>query len=198
MFNSLSGRITEKRPGLLFLQTGGVEWEIAVPESSLGQLPAAGRDVRVFVHLYHREDQMRLFGFATSEERSLFLELLKVDGVGPRQAIRVLSGGTVEQFVSRLDAGDIDALARFPGIGKKTAQKIVLALRGKLSLRSEEGGGRGYEEIAAALVEMGFDRRQASEAVAAAVEGMAGASPQGPTEEEILKNAILRLSTSDR
>ncbi len=197
MFNSLTGRISGKRPGQLFLETGGIEWDIAMPESSLSRLPESGSDTRVFIYLHHRDDQMRLFGFATPEERALFLELLKVDGVGARQAIRILSGGTIEQFVARLDAGDIDSLAQFPGIGKKTAQKIVLALRGKLSLQGEEPGG-GFSELAEALVEMGFDRKRAAESIARVVDEMQQETSGAPTEEEILKKAIVRLSGPER
>lgn len=197
MFNSVSGRITEKRPGQLFLATDGIEWDITMPESSLAGLPEPGADVRVFVYLHHRDDQMRLFGFASPEERAVFLELLKVDGVGPRQAMRILSGGSVEQFVAKLDEGDADSLARLPGLGKKTAQKIVLALRGKLSLQPTAGAGQ-FEEITAALSEMGFDRKQAAEAVSAAAEEVGAQSPGTPSEEELLKRAIVHLSGSER
>jgi Holliday junction DNA helicase RuvA len=198
MFNSVSGRITAKHPGGVFIENGGIEWDIMVPDSSLQRLPSVGAEARIFVYLHHRDDQMRLFGFSAPEERTLFLELLKVGGVGPRQAIRILSGGTVEQFISRLDDGDADALARLPGIGKKTAQKIVLALRGKLSLESQGTVQEGATEIAAALFEMGFDRRRSAEAVAATVEELRKESSESPTEEEILKRAILRLSDSER
>lgn len=197
MFNSVSGRITEKRPGQLFLATGGIEWDVAMPESSLAHLPEAGADVRVFVYLHHRDDQMRLFGFASPEERTVFLELLKVDGVGPRQAMRILSGGSLEQFIACLDDGDADSLARLPGLGKKTAQKIVLALRGKLSLQPTAGGGR-FEEITAALAEMGFDRKQAEEAVVVAAEEIGAQSSEAATEEQLLKRAIVHLSGSER
>ena len=196
MFNSVSGRITSKRPGQLFLENGGVEWDITMPDSSIARLPALGQEVRVFTYLHHRDDQMRLFGFAAPEERTLFLELLKVEGVGPKQAIRILSGGTIEQFIARLDEGDSDALSQFPGIGKKTAQKIILALRGKLSLEEEASGG-GYEEITAALIEMGYDRRRAAEAVSAVAEELK-AVEGGAAEEAILKRAILRLSGTER
>jgi Holliday junction DNA helicase RuvA len=193
----VSGRITEKRPGQLFIENNGIEWDITMPDSSMARLASVGAQARIFVYLHHRDDQMKLFGFAAAEERTLFLELLKVEGVGPRQAIKILSGGTIEQFVARLDEGDADALAQLPGIGKKTAQKIVLALRGKLSLEAE-GGGQGYDEISTALIDMGFDRRRSAEAVAAVVEEIQKESPKPPSEEEVLKRAILRLSGSDR
>lgn len=197
MFNSIRGRVSAKRPGQLFLENGGVEWDIVMPDSSLANLSEVGSEARVYVYLYHRDDQMRLFGFATPEERALFLELLKVDGVGPRQAVRILSGGTMEQFLARLDEGDIASLSRFPGIGKKTAQKIVLALRGKLSLEPQEQG-IGNAELAEALVEMGYDRKAAAEAIAKAMEELRAESTDAPGEQEILKRAIVRLSGPDR
>lgn len=197
MFNSVTGRITEKRPGQLFLENNGVEWDITIPDSSLARLGTVGAQARIFVYLHHRDDQMKLFGFSAPEERTLFLELLKVEGVGPRQAIRILSGGTIEQFIARLDEGDADALSQLPGIGKKTAQKIVLALRGKLSLEPE-GGRQGNDEIAAALIDMGFDRRRSAESVAAVLEEIRKESSNPASEEEILKRAILRLSGSER
>ncbi len=196
MFNSVAGRITAKRPGRLFLENGGVEWDITMPDSSIARLPTVGQEARVFTYLHHRDDQMRLFGFAAPEERTLFLELLKVEGVGPKQAIRILSGSTIEQFIARLDDGDTDALSQFPGIGKKTAQKIILALRGKLTLE-EESVGTGFEEITAALIDMGYDRRRAAEAVSAIAEELK-AEEGGAAEETILKRAILRLSGTER
>lgn len=196
VFNSITGRITEKRENALFLETNGLEWDIAVPSSSLAALPVVGESARVFTYLYHREDQMRLFGFATSAERSVFFDLLKVDGVGPKQALKVLSGLPFDLLLRSLDSGDVEALSRMPGLGTKTAQKIVLALRGKLSFRSE-GESSEFEDIVAALVEMGFDRRQASDAVQASVAEIgATANPAPEIEKELLRLSIMRLSQS--
>lgn len=197
MFNSVRGRVAAKRVGQLFLENGGVEWDITMSQASLGELPEIGSEARVFVYLYHRDDRMRLYGFATDEERSVFLELLKVDGVGPRQAIRILSGGSLEQFLARLDAGDVDSLTRLPGLGKKTAQKIVLALRGKLSLKAKDESS-GFEDITAALVDMGFEKKQAEKAVSAALEELHGESDREPVENEVLKHAIVHLSGPER
>jgi Holliday junction DNA helicase RuvA subunit len=127
-------------------------------------LPAVGAEARVYLYLHHRDDQMKLYGFAQTSERVLFLELLKVDGIGPRQALRILSSTPPEMFLPILDAGDVEALSRTPGIGKKTAQKIVLTLRGKLRLEEHEASSSS-DELVAALVEMGFERKQAVEAV---------------------------------
>lgn len=198
MFNSLTGKITSKRPGALFLSTGGVEWDIAMPEASMDALPAVGAEARVYLYLHHRDDQMKLYGFAQTSERVLFLELLKVDGIGPRQALRILSSTPPEMFLPILDAGDVEALSRTPGIGKKTAQKIVLTLRGKLRLEEHEASSSS-DELVAALVEMGFERKQAVEAVDAAMRELVDDKASGASgEEEIMRRAIVRLSAGTR
>lgn len=198
MLNSLTGKITSKKPGSLFLATGGVEWEILMPDASIEALPEVGAEARVYVYLHHREDQMKLYGFAAASERRLFLELLKVDGIGPRQALRILSSTPPDMFLPILDAGDVEALSRTPGIGKKTAQKIVLTLRGKLRLE-DQGASSPSEELIAALVEMGFDRKPAAEAVDAALKELAEGKGIGAGgEEEIMRRAIVRLSAGAR
>ncbi len=198
MFNSLTGKITSKRPGALFLSTGGVEWDIAMPEASMDALPAVGAEARVYLYLHHRDDQMKLYGFAQTSERVLFVELLKVDGIGPRQALRILSSTPPEMFLPILDAGDVEALSRTPGIGKKTAQKIVLTLRGKLRLEEHEASSSS-DELVAALVEMGFERKQAVEAVDAAMRELVDDKASGASgEEEIMRRAIVRLSAGTR
>ncbi|HUZ18019.1 MAG TPA: Holliday junction branch migration protein RuvA [Spirochaetia bacterium] len=194
MFNSLSGTVTFKSAGVVHLMTGGIEWDITMPEASLDRLPAVNETAQIFIYLYHRDDQMRLFGFADPNERKIFLELQKVDGVGPRQALRILSGTPPEMLLPILDAGDIDALARTPGVGKKTAQKIVLALRGKLTFEGDAAAGPA-DDMVAALGEMGFDKKLAQEAVAAVTKELAEAGESGADhEEEIMRRAIVRLS----
>ena len=137
---------------------------------------------------------MTMFGFGTIEERSVFLDLLKVSGIGPRQALRILSGMSVDDFVKNMDAEDVDSLSRIPGLGKKTAQKILLTLRGKLSL-SKTSVETEHDEITEALVEMGFDRAQAHSAVNEVRSDPGG---DGELEEgELLRRAIVRLSASE-
>ena len=121
MFNSLTGEITFKGEERLCLQTGGVEWDLTVSRRALDRLPPVGQVTRVFTHLLHREDSMRLYGFSDPAERALFLDLQKVDGIGPRQALKVLSGVDREKFAQALETDDVDALSSLPGIGTKTA-----------------------------------------------------------------------------
>lgn len=200
MFNSLRGIITEKRQDVLCLATGGIEWELAVPLLDMEELPPAGQEARLFVWLYHREDQMRLFGFASEERRNAFLELIKVEGIGPRQAVKILSGIGQDELEAALENEDIARLEAVPGLGKKTAQKMILALKGKL-VRPGPAAGTGsvHEELVNALADMGYDRRIAAEAVenaarAVGAEASAGLS-QAEREKRIFKQAIVMLSS---
>ena len=120
MFNSIRGIVTEKRGELFRVATGGVEWDIAVPATDQARLAEPGEEGRVYLWLYHREDQMRLFGFCDEKRRSTFLELLKVEGIGPRQALKIMSGISQEELERALDAEDLPRLEAVPGLGKNT------------------------------------------------------------------------------
>lgn len=199
MFNSLRGIISFKGESQLFLLAGGIEWDISVSATTRALLPEPGNEARVFIFFYHKEDQMKLFGFATEEERSVFLDLMKVDGIGPRQAIKILSGINVESFLATVDSEDVDALIRIPGLGKKTAQKIILALRGKLTLKTDRPEAGEHNELLDGLVEMGFDKRQALKALEDAAKELEETSKEalkGPErEKELFRRAIVRLSS---
>jgi holliday junction DNA helicase RuvA len=191
MFNSLTGEITSKGEERLCIQTSGVEWELVVSRRAVERLPAVGQVARIFTHLVHREDQMKLYGFADTAERALFLDLQKVEGVGPRGALKMLSGVDREQFAQALDRDDVEALSAVPGVGKKTAQKIILTLKGKLTPASESGGRSAEDDITTALVGMGFDRKTARAAVAAALKAMKGTDRKGEDlERELFKRAV--------
>ncbi|MFW5813970.1 MAG: Holliday junction branch migration protein RuvA [Spirochaetota bacterium] len=194
MFNSLTGAITGRGPNLLLLSTGGVEWELEVSGFTLRRLASnESRDeVRVFTYLYHREDQMRLYGFATVDERRVFLELTRVSGIGPRAAVRLLSATSPSELIRMLEAEDVDGLVRLPGLGRKTAQKVILTLRGKLV--AEEGEAVStHAELVDGLVEMGFDRARVTSVVSQLATELADASPL-EREKEIFRLAIVRLS----
>jgi len=191
MFNSITGEITFKGEERLCVQTGGVEWDIVVSRRALDKLPAVGQAARVYTHLLHREDSMRLYGFLDPAERALFLDLQKVVGVGPRGALKVLSGVDRDQFAEALQRDDVDALSSLPGIGRKTAQKIILTLKGKLTPATEGPGRSAEDDIATALVGMGFDRRTARDAAARAVKSMGSVAMKGEElERELFKRAV--------
>ena len=165
MFNSIYGTITHKDDSKIFIELNGIEWQIYMPFNSITKLPQTGEAARVYTYLQHSQDSMQLFGFASPRERILFLDLLKVGGIGPRQAVKILSGVEVDNFIRQLDDNDVDALTRLPGLGKKTAQKIILTLRGKLSFEEDSEQASADSDIVNALVDMGFDRKSAESAV---------------------------------
>ena len=194
MLNSLSGEITGRGPNLIHISTSGVEWELEVSGFTLREL-AHETHARVFTYLHHREDQMRLYGFSGPEERRVFLELTRVSGIGPRAAIRILSSTSPRQLIKHLESEDLDALVALPGLGTKTAQKIILALRGKL-IRGEPGQSSQFGELIEGLVEMGFDRSRATAVVTEIAADLAEPTEAGAKggEDEIFRRAIVRLS----
>jgi holliday junction DNA helicase RuvA len=197
MFNSISGRLSEKRADTICVETGGVEWEIAVPARSVDDFGRLGDDARVFTWLHHYEDGMRLYGFPTEADRAVFRELMKVEGIGPKQALRILSGIKTEALGAALEAEDLGALQKIPGVGPKLAAKMMLSLKGKLVSAGgpgAKGPGRPGEfaDVVRALADMGFDRKAAEKAVAAAAKGVAAGVER---EREVFRAALLDLST---
>ena len=131
MIGRLSGKLVLKTPPQLILDVGGVGYEIEAPMSTFYQLPTVGDHVVLFTHLTVREDAHLLFGFASQQEKSLFRELIKLSGVGPKLALAVLSGVGVDEFWALVRSGDAARLTKLPGVGKKTAERMVLELREK-------------------------------------------------------------------
>ncbi|MEG0767011.1 MAG: Holliday junction branch migration protein RuvA, partial [Clostridia bacterium] len=129
MFAFIEGRVEEKRAGELVLNAHGVGYLLLCPASTVAAAPAMGEHMRAYTHLSVREDAMELFGFATREERTMFQKLCSVGGIGPRTALGILSSMPVRDLSIALIMGDLTALSRAPGIGKKTAQRMVLELK---------------------------------------------------------------------
>ena len=195
MFNSIRGLVAEKLSDGVYILCGGVEWDIAMPATDIGRLPPLGEEARVFTWLYHKEDQMKLFGFADPGRRSTFLELLKVEGIGPKGALKILGGIGQDDLERALETEDLARLEAVPGLGKKTAQKMILALKGKLA-KVKTIPETPYGELVEALAGMGYDRRAAAEALARA-EKEIGAGINGTEREKLLfKEAIVYLSSS--
>jgi Holliday junction DNA helicase RuvA len=194
MFNSLRGIIAGKSGDALYLSTGGVEWEITLPATDLSALPEPGAEVRVFTWLYHREDQMRLFGFTNERRRNTFLELLKVEGIGPRAAVKILGGIGQEDLEQALEAGDLARLEAVPGLGKKTAQKMILALKGKIAQALPSTAASPYGELTEALAEMGYDKRAAAEALSKAEAALPPGLTGAEKEQALFREAIVLLS----
>jgi len=195
MFNSIRGVVGGKSDEALFLLTGGVEWEIAAPATDMAQMPDAGGECRVFTWLYHREDAMRLFGFADEGRRNTFLELLKVEGIGPKGALKIMGGIGQRELEGALEAGDLARLEAVPGLGKKTAQKMLLALKGKLvQAPALSASASAHADLVEALAQMGYDKRAAAEAIAGAEGDLPPGLSQAEKEKLLFKSAIVRLS----
>ncbi len=195
MWNSLTGELTRKNLESIFLLVGDMEWDIAVPRSTLEALPAVGSRAKVYTWLQHTEDTMKLFGFAQVQERALFLDLLKVSGVGPKLALKCLSGLAPQQFAAALEAGDATLLSKVPGVGLKTAQKMILALKGKLLLDESPVSGGPDAELISSLAEMGFERKAVERVVAAvSAEPEFADLPSAERERRLFQRALLKLS----
>lgn len=204
MFNSLSGIITGKFPQKLYLDTHGIEWDVTCPDSALEKLPDVGCEGRVYVWMQHTDNLMNLYGFASDRDRSLFFDLLKVDGIGPKGAVKIMNNISTDQMVAILENGDLGLLEKVPGVGKKTAAKMLLQLKGKLTLESNSSTGTKktsspYADVISALVDMGYDKSKAADAVEKIVgqfsadETFAKAG-QSQKEDLIFRSAIVELA----
>ena len=167
MIGRISGKIAAKHPPQILVDVGGVGYEISVPMSTLYQLPATGGEVVLLTHLIVREDAHLLYGFATEQERHLFRQLLKITGVGARTALAVLSGMSVADLHHAVSSQDSGRLTKVPGIGKKTAERLLLELRDKLdiSVVMSSPGARDANDIANALLALGYNDKEIAWAV---------------------------------
>ncbi|HLX24016.1 MAG TPA: Holliday junction branch migration protein RuvA [Usitatibacter sp.] len=168
MIGRIQGILVEKNFPQVVVSCAGVGYEIDVPMSTFYPLPRSGEEVTLLTHLVVREDAHLLFGFLTANERGAFRQLLKISGVGPKVALSVLSGMSVEDLSAAVSAGDAARLTKIPGIGKKTAERLVLELRDKLprvamTARSDAEGASA--DVLNALLGLGYNEREASAAV---------------------------------
>lgn len=202
MFNSLFGVLTKKnvfdKSASIFLDCGSVEWEIWIPKTALDRLPFPGEETRVFTYLYHHEDLMKLYGFLSPDDRSLFLDLLTVEGIGPSAALKIMSAMETNVFVKALEEDDMAVLEK--AAGKKTAQKLVLKLKGKLVALSpaDVAGKSEFEDVVTALCSMGFDRKIVEPVVDKTAGEILGTEPgisRDELEKRLFKEVIVRLST---
>ena len=169
MIGRLTGILLEKQPPMIALEVQGVAYELDVPMSTLYQLPATGNKTTLFTHLVVREDAHLLYGFATDEERQLFRQLLRVSGVGARTALAVLSGLSVPELHQTVAMQDTSRLTRVPGIGKKTAERLMLELKDRLSgtIRTEDAAAapNSRGDALRALLALGYSEKEANAAL---------------------------------
>ena len=170
MIGRLHGRLIEKTPPQILIDVNGVGYEADVPMSTFCNLPAEGQEITLLTHFVVREDAMLLYGFATAAERQTFRALIRISGIGPRIALAVLSGMSTNDFAAAVENGDAALLTRVPGIGKKTAERLVLELKGKLVGSAFAGAllpaaSASQADITSALVALGYSEREAQTAV---------------------------------
>lgn len=168
MIGRIEGRLLEKNPPSILVDVAGVGYEVDVPMSTFYQLPAVAERVALLTHLTVREDAHQLFGFATAEERSAFRELIRISGVGARTALAVLSGLSVGELAQAITLQETARLTRIPGIGKKTAERLLLELKGKLGADlGAHAAPKGTTEVDVihALLALGYNEREAKAAV---------------------------------
>lgn len=162
MIGRLRGIILEKQAPDLVLDVQGVGYEVAAPMSTFCNLPAINEEVSLFTHLVVREDAQLLYGFATMRERLLFRSLLKVNGVGAKLALTILSGSDVDDFSRSVQEGDADSLTRLPGVGKKTAERLIIEMRDRLKNIS---GAMGLKPVVSAAASLAGAKDEAIEAL---------------------------------
>lgn len=160
MIGSLRGTVQDVNAETAVIEVGGVGYEILAPLGTLAELSVKrGQTVFILTYTHVREDALQLFGFSERAEKNLFLSLLKVNGVGPKMALNILSGERVERILSMIDQGDVKALSKFPKVGKKTAEQMVLTLKGKLVMDPASAAvvpAGVQRELTSALVNLGF------------------------------------------
>jgi len=195
MIGQLRGRLADKRPNQVMVDIGGVGYLVAVPLSTYASLGELHTEVTLLIHTHVREDQLALYGFLSSREKHFFELLIGVSGIGPSLALKILSGMTVEELVPAIRSGDIARLSKTPGVGRKTAERMVVELKDKLEavVVAEEkapASVAGAEaDVISALTNLGYDGRAAESAVAEAKRTTGTGS-----FEKLLKAALQELS----
>ena len=184
MIGRLTGVLARKEPPSLLLDVNGVGYELDAPMSTFYDLPATGDRVTLYTHLVVREDAHLLYGFSRESQRQLFRNLLKVNGVGPRMALAVLSGLSDEEFVRCVAQEDIARLTKVPGVGRKTAERLIMEMRDKLPEAAPgPAAADPVSEAVSALIALGYKPNEASRAVRAVPAGDLSA-------EEIIRQAL--------
>lgn len=200
MIGQVNGIILEKQPPQLVVNVNGLGYEIDAPMSTFYQLPEVGQEVKLYTHFVVREDAQQLYGFYTRDERTLFRTLLKVNGVGPRMALTVLSSASPAEFVRWVLENDTVSLVRLPGIGKKTAERLVIEMRDKLAdwhkVEAPLGTTSGkvdrnprhqsLQDAIAALVSLGYKQPEANRTVTKIDDGHS-------TSEELIRRALREM-----
>ena len=171
MIGSLRGKLIEKRPNQLLVEVGGVGYQVQIPLSTFAAIGAIHADATLLIHTHVREDQITLYGFVTAREKQCFELLISASGVGPSLALKILSGMSIEELVPAIRKSDLAQLVRIPGVGRKTAERMVVELRDKLAVIDVAEAGKPSTrsqleaDVASALVNLGYDVKSVERAI---------------------------------
>ena len=196
MIGSLRGKLIEKRPNQLLVDINGVGYQVQIPLSTFASLGALHSETSLLIHTHVREDQITLYGFVTAREKQCFELLISASGVGPSLALKILSGMSIEELVPAIRKSDLAQLVKIPGVGRKTAERIVVELRDKLVVIDVPDAGKPStrsqleDDVASALVNLGYDAKS----VERAIEKSRGAS--GADFEKLLRSSLQILGSS--
>ncbi len=200
MIGYLRGHLLQKRPNLVLVDVQGVGYSVQIPLTTFYELPAEGEEVALKIHTHVREDQMALFGFHSQREKDLFLKLISISGIGPRLGIAILSGAQVEELAQAIAEGNLGRLTAIPGVGRKTAERLVLELKNQVTAllapqqaqaaQTAEGPDALQEDVLSALVNLGYGRPAAEKAFSAVVRS----GDCGRTFEDLLRHTLRRLA----
>ena len=204
MIGRLQGILLSKGEAEVLLDVQGVGYEVEVPTSTLFQLPDPGQNLVLHTHFVVREDAQHLYGFLQLHERSLFRQLLKVNGVGPKLALGLMSGMETARFVAAVAREDVSALTKIPGVGRKTAERLIIELRDKLAQWEQEHGSvppaaakqnkpDNFLEAEQALISLGYKPQEASSAIVHATAQLADSEP-APATEQLIRVALKSLA----
>jgi len=172
MIAHLRGKLIARHPNQAIVETGGVGYDVVISVPTFSDLPPLGGEVALFIHTHVREDQLALYGFLRAEEKQLFEKLITVSGIGPKLAITILSGMAASELGNAIRGNDVARLTKIPGIGRKTAERLVLELRDKLPAAGQEvvaavtAFSAVQEDVLSALVNLGYQRAAAEKAIA--------------------------------
>jgi len=171
MIGLLRGKLIEKRPNQVLIDVGGVGYQVLIPLSTFAGLGALHNEATLLIYTHVREDQLALYGFVTAREKHCFELLISASGVGPSLALKILSGMSLEELIPAIRKGDLAQLVRIPGVGRKTAERMVVELRDKLAVVDVAGAGKPTtrsqleSDVGSALVNLGYDARSVENAI---------------------------------
>ena len=168
MIYSISGKLTEKREKYVVVDVMGIGFRVYISENQMSRLPSLGDPIKLFSYLHVREDALELYGFLTEPELTFFEKLNSISGIGPKSALNILSVAPIERLIAAINEGKADLLTKASGIGKKTAERIILELKGKIEMKNAKqmvGLMESDVEIEETLVSLGYSRAQAKDAV---------------------------------